>query len=397
MQGAEVRVVDDLRQVPAAAWDALLAGEPEASGAGSPFLEWRWLQALEEAGCVRPQDGWQPLHLLVYQGERLVAAAPAYLKGQSEGEFVFDWSWAELAERLGVAYYPKLILAVPFTPATGPRLLTHPDLPEAERAALRRLLASAAATLCEQLGASSLHVLFPPEEQAAALAGQGLLRRIGVQFHFRNRGYRDFDDFLSTFSAKRRHMIRRERREVERAGVVVETRRAPFSAEEVAAMYQLYVRTVDKFVWGRRYLNERFFALVAERMPERLELVIARHKDGGPILAGAINLVKGRRLYGRYWGQLAEPEIRYLHFEVCYYHSIEACIARGIEVFEPGAGGEHKLARGFLPAITHSAHHIRDRRLRGPIASFLRREEAALRAQIAQAQGEGGDEGEGCA
>ncbi len=376
-----VRVIDALKQVPREDWDALLP----ADRPGTPFLSWDFLQALEEAGCAAPAQGWLPMHLTVWRDDVLLAGAPAYLKGNSNGEFVFDWAWADLAQRLGRPYYPKLILAVPFTPVTGARLLVRPDVPAAEQPVLRGVLLSAARTLSQQVGLSSVHVLFPQEAEAEALIGAGLARRVGVQFHWRNDGYRDFDDFLSRFSAKRRHMMRRERAEVRRAGFTVRTARGRLSESEVAAMYRFYVSTVDKFFYGQRYLNERFFQLLAERMPGTLEFVQARAGSGpdARLVAGAINLADGDRLYGRYWGQLEGEEHRFLHFEVCYYHSIEECITRGFTAFEPGAGGEHKLSRGFEPTLTYSAHDLLDGDLDRPVRAFLQREERAVRERVA--------------
>lgn len=404
MKKLKVRILEALTEVPALAWDALVGA------AGSPFLEWRFLQALEEAGCVTPETGWQPLHLTIWEepdaagAERLVAAAPAYVKGHSQGEFVFDWEWASLAQRLGVRYYPKLVVGVPFTPAGGARLLVHPELPEAQQRALRRLLCDTLRGVAEDLGLSSVHVLFhpaprrhpaprlagePPESSAdaEALAEAGFLRRAGVQFHWNNRGYRDFDDYLSRFNAKRRHMLRRERAEVGKAGIQVHTRRGAFTTADAEDMHQLYVSTVDKFYYGQRYLNPRFFQLMTERMADRLEFVVAQTAPGQPLLGGAINFAKAGRLYGRYWGQ-GEPAHRFLHFEVCYYHSLAECIARGLTVFEPGAGGEHKVARGFEPTLTYSAHLVFDRRLCGLLKPHLQREEAAIAAAVAEAQAE---------
>lgn len=401
-----LRIIEDLRAVPAAAWDALVGA------GGSPFLEWRFLQAFEESGCAAPDTGWQPLHLTLWEervgddgkpGERLVAAAPAYLKGHSHGEFVFDWEWAGVAERLGLRYYPKLLCAVPFTPAAGTRLLVHPDEPPPRRRALKAALARGLREVAEELKVSSVHVLFhpcadadeaPPEpsietqtdEDAAALREAGFLRRLGVQFQWRNRGYRDFDDYLSRFNAKRRHMLRRERAEVAAQGVRVATRPgADLRPEDAALMHRLYVSTVDKFYWGRRYLNPRFFELLIDRAPDLLEFVVAT--DGSEVLGGAINFAKAGRLYGRYWGQ-GERDVRFLHFEVCYYHSIAEAIARGLHAFEPGAGGEHKVPRGFEPTLTASAHLVFDRRLGTLVRDHLRREESAIRAAVAEARAE---------
>ncbi len=392
-----LRLVESLADVPQASWDALLGAD------GPCFLLWGWLQAMEEAGCVVPDAGWQPLHLTLWKKaapgspgtkEVLVAAAPGYLKGNSNGEFVFDWAWADLARQLRQRYYPKLIVAVPFTPATGQRLLVLPGLPAQETALLKGMLMQGVRAVCEQMGLSSAHVLFPEAGEADELVTAGFARRVGVQFHWRNEGYRSFDDFLGRFSSKRRNALRRERNEVKKAGLVVTTRRAPFTEAEMDAMFACYASTVDKFFHGQRYLNRRFFELIAERLPGHLEFVTARAGSApdAPVVGGAINLADPiqKRLYGRYWGQ-AQPEgevHRFLHFEVCFYHSIEECIHRGFTLFEPGAGGEHKLSRGFEPALTYSAHHLSDEKFDRLIRDYLRREENAVRKSVTEALAE---------
>jgi predicted N-acyltransferase len=383
----EVRLHERIAEIPEASWDALL--EPDSS----PFVEWGWLDALERAGCVVPDRGWLPRHIGVYRAGTLIAAAPAYVKGNSEGEFVFDHQWAGVAHRLGVDYYPKLILAVPFTPATGDRVLIKAG---EDRAVLRAVIADAARAIADQLGLSSAHLLFPREDEAKAFEGRKWGARLGIQFHWKNHGYATYDDFLARFDSKRRHQLKRERRMVAEQGITIETRRGEaFDEKTVALAYKYYLSTVDKFVWGRRYLNEKFFQLVVERFagkrddlvnPRRcaVELVVAS-KNGRPV-GGAFNVAKGKRLYGRYWG--AGSEHPFLHFAVCFYHSIDECIARGFEAFEPGAGGEHKVRRGFDPTATHSAHFIRDPRLDRIIRDFLPRERAhverILRGEIGE-------------
>jgi predicted N-acyltransferase len=385
----EVRAHERISEIAESSWDALLAPD------SSPFVEWAWLDALERAGCVSPQRGWAPRHMTVWRGDRLVAAVPAYLKGNSEGEFVFDWSWASVAERLGVEYYPKLVAAVPFTPATGDRVLIAPG---EDPTRLRALVADALAVVAEKLSTSSAHVLFPREDEAAAFAERGWALRHGVQFHWRNRGYRTYDDFLATFDAKRRHQLRRERRVLRERGIVVETRRGPeIDDATLAHAYRFYLATVDKFVWGRRYLNEKFFHLARERFatarddllhPKRTSIEVVLARQGDRVLGGAFNVAKAGRLYGRYWG--ADVDVPFLHFEVCYYHSIEQCIERGFDAFEPGAGGEHKARRGFAPTITRSLHRIHDRRLDRIVREFLPRERAHVEAIV---RGEIDDEG----
>jgi predicted N-acyltransferase len=370
----EISTTDDIRSVAAHEWDGLLGPTD------TPFVKHAWLRSLEEAGCVRPEAGWRPCHLLVRKNGALIAAAPAYLKGHTEGEFVFDHAWAQAAPRFGVDYYPKLIVAVPFTPATGRRLLARED-------ADRGLLVEAIRVASDKMELSGAHVLFPREEDGALLEEAGYDRRRGVQFQWFNQGYRSYEDFLGTFNAKRRHQLRRERREVEQSGVVTETYRgAEITDEVLEAMVRFYVKGVEAhFPWGRQYLNRRFFELVRERMGEHLDIVLAR--DGGRPIAGCFNVASKERLYGRYWG-CDEPR-PFLHFHVCYYHSIEQCIARGVQVFEPGAGGEHKLPRGFDPVLTSSLHHLRDRRFGAAIRDYLLRERAALEAEVAGLRSEG--------
>ncbi len=361
----EVRVHPSIREIPAAQWDAL-------DGVGAaPFLSHAWLDALETTGCVGADVGWLPYHLSFWEEGRLVAAAPAYLKDNSEGEFVFDWAWAGAAQRAGIAYYPKLIVAVPFTPATGARLLVADA---AERPALLGVLASVLRKLVAAGKLSGAHVLFPTEAEARGLAEAGLAHRYGLQFHWRNHGYRTFDDYLARFSSKRRNQIKRERREMEKQGLVVSTARGRIAPEAIDAMYGFYLSTVEKFTWGRQYLNRAFFEEICQRLAGRVEIVLAR--EGGKMIAGAFNLRGEDALFGRYWG--AAEERPFLHFNVCFYHSIDECIARGLAAFEPGAGGQHKLVRGFEPSITHSAHHLAHPGLDRAVREFLERERAAL-------------------
>lgn len=370
----ELRVVSDVREIAASDWNALCGDD------SSPFVEHEWLACLEEAECVggerRHAAAWGPCHLVAYAKdgprEKLVAAAPMYLKGNSEGEFVFDWSWADASQRMGRAYYPKLVVAVPFTPATGERVLVHPDL---DREPIERAFARAARNVAGELGAHGVHLLFPPERTAQRWVDESYLLRYGVQYHFRNPGFASWEDFLGSFNSKRRHQLKREVGQAERDGVVIRTL-APdeYTPAMAKTMHRFYRATVDKFAWGRPYLNPRFFELVAERFRHRLAWVIAE-KDGVPI-AGAFNVEKGKRLYGRYWG--ADVEMPFLHFHVCYYHGIKYAIARKLELFEPGAGGEHKRVRGFAPALTWSAHWVEHPRLQAALIPHLEAERAAL-------------------
>ncbi|MBX5482415.1 MAG: N-acetyltransferase [Myxococcaceae bacterium] len=364
---SNLRVHHAISDIPKETWNALVP--PEAV----PFLEWDWLHALEASGSITPERGWRPAHLAVWEGTRLVAAAPAYLKDDSHGEFVFDWTWASAAERLGFRYYPKLVLAVPLTPATGPRLLVAPG--EDRRARIREL-ARGAVELARSEGLSSVHVLFPTEEEAQALEEDGFAIRLGVQYHWRNRGYGSFDDFLTAFRSKRRTQLRRERRAPGEQGIRLRTLRGDELSEVSAeTVFRIYASTVDKYLFGHRYLTPRFFELLLRSMRSRLELVEAR-KDGR-LVAGALNLASATTLYGRYWGCF--EEYPFLHFNVCLYHSIEEAIRRGVRRFEPGAGGEHKLVRGFEPSLTWSAHWIFHPRLDGAVRNFLVQERAAIR------------------
>ena len=353
--------------IPRAQWD-------ELADPGHPFLSHAFLAALETSGSVGAETGWQPHHLVVRDGARLRAVMPCYLKTHSYGEYVFDWSWADAYRRHGLSYYPKLLSAVPFTPATGPRLLAGDDhAAESMMPGLRPVLRAE----LDRLGASSWHVLFPSSRLAQTLERNGLAIRDGVQFHWRNHGYRDFQDFLDRLVSRKRKSIRRERREVESQGL--ELRVVPgreISSELWDRFYVFYQMTYARRSGHGGYLTRDFFHLLGDTMPERLMMVVARH--GGRIVAGALNFVGGNTLFGRYWG--CTEEFANLHFETCYYHGIEYCIANGLERFDAGAQGEHKLARGFEPVITHSAHLILDPRFRAAIEDFLARErEAVLR------------------
>jgi len=365
----QARVLDGVRAVPADAWNALV-------GAGSPFLEWEWLVTLEDAGTVRPETGWLPQHLTLWQDETLIGACPLYVKGHSMGEFVFDQGWAHAAERAGMAYYPKLLVGVPFTPVAGARLLAAPGIEDT----MRPLLAEAIEQLCREQQLSSVHVNFCLPEEAAALEERGWLTRTGWQYHWINQGYRSFDDYLAALRSKRRNQTRRERRELAAQGVTLETLTGDAITPALApVMYALYRATVDDNPWGRPYLTERFFPLIIERFRSRLCFILAR--QGGEIVAGTFNVQKGDALYGRYWG--AHRMLRHLHFNVCYYAAVEHCIAQGLARFEPGAGGEFKHMRGFDARETRSVHFVRDRRLRTAIADFLVREGAAVQEEMA--------------
>jgi predicted N-acyltransferase len=363
-----VRVLASIQDAPRAAWDALV-------GDGSPFLEWDWLAALEEAGTVTPDTGWLPQHLTLWEDDALIGACPLYVKGHSMGEFVFDQSWASAARRAGIDYYPKLLVGVPFTPVTGGRFLAAPGAHAAVAAALGAVLED----LCAQQGFSSAHVNFCQPDDAAALEARGWLRRTGYQYHWVNDGFRTFEDYLASLRSKRRNQARRERRELDAQGVVIEALVGECIPDDLfGVMFRCYETTIAQLAWGQLYLNQRFFRLVAERFRSRLCFIVARHD--GRVVAGTFNVQKAGVLYGRYWGAL--EYVRHLHFNVCYYAAIEHCIANGLGRFEPGAGGEFKHLRGFDARPTTSMHHLRDPRFRKAVADYLVRERAAVQTEI---------------
>lgn len=358
-----VELADGIGSLDRAEWDALV-------GDDSPFLEWSWLASLEEAGCVGERTGWDARPLVVRRGGRLVAACPLYVKSHSEGEFVFDWGWADAAERAGIDYYPKLLVGVPFTPVTGRRLLVGEG---ADAPRYQQVLADSLRELCEANELSGVHVNFCHEPEAALLDEAGYLRRVGIQYHWHNDGYASFDDYLTCFRSKRRNQVRRERRDVGAAGVRVETIAGDAIPDALfEPMYRFYLSTIRARMWGRQYLNPRFFELLRERFCDRLVFVVAFRGDE-PI-AGAFNVAKGDALYGRYWG--CDEHVRNLHFEVCYYAGIEHCIEHGLQRFEPGAGGDYKQMRGFDAQPTYSGHFLRDPRLHAAIERFLDSERA---------------------
>jgi hypothetical protein len=348
--------IDDVER---AEWDALV-------GDGSPFLEWDWLAALEGSGCVSARTGWLPQHLVVRDASRrLVAACPLYLKGHSMGEFVFDHQWAAAAERAGIAYYPKVLVAVPFTPAAGARLLTAAG---ADRPALLALLARTLRELCDGNALSSVHVNFCLPDEARGLRAAGFVERLGFQYQWHNAGYATFDDYLAHFRSKRRNQIKREQRELAEQGVTIDVRRGDAIPDDwFPLLFEFYKTTVDKLYWGRQYLAPEFFDLLRQRFKRHLCFVVA-FRDGAPI-AGTFNVQKAGVLYGRYWG--TRHELRHLHFNVCYYAAIAHCIRQGLARFEPGAGGEFKSLRGFDPQPTWSLHYVRDRQFASAIERFI--------------------------
>lgn len=359
-----VSVVEGIGKIPRQEWNSILADDD------SPFLDWDWLFAMEESHSADRTTGWAPYHMVVRDADdsRIVAACPLYLKNHNMGEFVFDHGWAQAAERAGIEYFPRLLVGVPFTPHTGRRFLTRPG---ADRAALIALLARALISLCTDNKLSSAHVNFCETDEAAVLGAAGFLERLGYQYHWRNNGFATFDDYLNQLKHKRRYAVRHERAALAKQNIDIRV----YSGEEIPdslfpPMFDIYRSTIDKLEWGRQYLTAEFFDLVRQRFKRHICLVCAF--DGDELIAATFNLQKAGVLYGRYWG--AFRELKYLHFNVCYYAAIEHCIGEGIQRFEPGAGGEYKWLRGFDPALTRSMHFIAHPGLRKAVANFLTRE-----------------------
>jgi predicted N-acyltransferase len=361
----QLEVLDNFGGIDASEWDTLV-------GDASPFLEHTFLRGLETHGCAIPKTGWTARPIVVRDGGTLVAAAPAWRKDHSMGEFVYDHGWADAARRAGLRYYPKLVVAVPFTPVAGPRLLVRDGLPRHDEA-----LATLAAGL-EQAskGCHGLHVLFDTEGEADWLAARGAFTRLQFQFHWHNEGFGTFEDWLGTLPAKKRNKIRRERKSLGGIRIVSETNPSP---EILDALHRFYRNTASQFgPWGHVYLSREFYRHLGATWGERLHTVTAW--DGDRIVAGAFNVVKGGRLYGRTWG--CDTQVPFLHFEVCYYAAIEACIRQGWTTFEPGHGGGHKYRRGFRPIVTRSSHRLADPRLHEALRRYTLEETAEVEARI---------------
>jgi uncharacterized protein len=363
-----VRIARSLADVDPQQWNALLAS-------GTPFLRHEFLLALEQSGCATPETGWDAHHLLLTDTQgQLAGALPLYLKSHSWGEFVFDFAWAEAYRRAGMSYYPRLCSAVPFTPATGPRLLAR----DADAASTRQGLIAAARELAAALGVSSLHFLFPDAESRMELDSAGLMSRLDCQFHWHNAGYRSFDDFLAGFTAEKRKKVRRERRRVAEAGITHRTLNgAELDDSLIETVYNLHALTFARF-GNPPYLNLEFFRRLARSMPHSLVVEIAMLD--AEIVACSVSLRSDDTLYGRYWG--ASGDHHSLHFETCFYRGIEYCIREGLARFEPGTQGEHKLLRGFAPAPVWSLHEIADPRFAAAIRDWLKRERSGRRAYL---------------
>ncbi len=367
----EVRLVQGIEQIDAADWDA-------CAGADQPFLSHAFLSALETSGSASAETGWLPLHLVAEQEGRLIACAPMYLKSHSYGEYVFDWAWADAYQRAGGDYYPKLQVAVPFTPVPGPRLLARPDVDVAKPALVQGLLSAAS-----QIDCSSLHITFCEDQEWQELGDAGMMQRTGVQYHWHNRGYATFDDFLAGLKSSKRKMIRKERAKVKAQGLELETLTGDALTPEIwDHFYPFYRSTVDKR-WGGAYLKKRFFKEIGALIPERIVLVMARHE--GRYVAGALNLLGSDTLFGRNWG--CAKDFDFLHFEACYYAAIDFAIEHGLARVEAGAQGQHKLQRGYEPVPTYSAHWIRNPNFRQAVERFLEAERADMAIEREQLRG----------
>ena len=380
-QSLSLRTIDTLSAVDKAAWDGLAnpgwetgpRGAIRWMGEGSPspfnpFVSHDFLLACEESGCAAAETGWLPSHLLLEdENDRLIGAAPAYLKGHSAGEYVFDHGWADAWERAGGRYYPKLQSSVPFTPVGGPRLF-------ASDATTRQALARGMKLVADRYELSSAHVTFVDEQGASALAAEGWLERLDQQFQFRNDDYESYDDFLGRLASRKRKALKRERREALQDGITIEwVTGNDLTEAHWDAFFAFYMDTGSR-KWGTPYLNRLFFSLLSQKMANRVLLVMARR--AGRYIAGALNLIGSDRLYGRNWGAIEDHP--FLHFEVCYHQAIDYAIEHRLAVVEAGAQGEHKLSRGYLPETTRSAHYIADAGFRRAVADFLARERRAV-------------------
>ena len=362
-----VKVLSSLEEVPAGHWDA-------CAGTENPFVSHTFLKTLEDSDATNGEAGWLPQHIVIEDEKGLVGAAPCYLKNHSYGEYVFDWGWSDAYERAGGKYYPKLQVAVPFSPVTGPRLLVRDG---EDKAHTRRLLAAGLLELAKRHEVSFLHITFTPEDEWDELGEMGLIQRQGQQFHWKNQGFETFDDFLHSLNSRKRKMIRKER-EAANAEVDIKVLTGDdIGPNHMQAFYHFYLNTVDR-KWAHAYLNYEFFQLLQERMADDLVLVMASHD--GDFVAGALNLRGPDTLWGRNWG--CSERFHMLYFEACFYRGIEFAIEHGLSKVEAGAQGPHKISRGYLPAPTYSAHWIRDEGFRRAVDDFVKRERAGIEHEM---------------
>jgi predicted N-acyltransferase len=361
-----IRIVRKIAEVGRKAWDDLARG-------CSPFLRWDWLDSFEQTGCVTEETGWLPHHLIVERGDALIAACPMYLKLHSMGEFVFDWEWADAAQRAGIQYYPKILVGVPFTPVTGQRFLTAPA---EDRPQLVQFIGQALRKIASDNKISSVHVNFCLLDEREALESVGFVPRSGIQYHWLNRGFGSFDDYLGSFRSERRNKIKRERRAVAQQGISIRAvEGAELTQSHIRTMFRLYKDHVDRLYYGRQYLTEEFFQEIQRRFAENTCLMLAERD--GKIIAGTFNICDDTAMYGRYWG--AFEEVPFLHFNVCYYSAIEHAIKMRLKRFEAGAGGSFKQLRGLDPEHTTSVHFIVNGKFRQAVERFLTQERETIR------------------
>ncbi len=374
MSAVSARIVGSIKAIGPEAWNA--CANPQSLTEPHPFTSYEFLSALEDTGCASLHSGWQPVHLVLADGDAIVAVMPLYAKNQSRGEYVFDWGWAEAFERAGGTYYPKLQAAVPFTPVTGHRVLVGPDAP---KDASKRLLEAAVAAV-DQLGCSSLHVTFMTEQEWQLAGQQGFLQRKDQQFHWQNRGYTSFEDFLGQLSSSKRKNLRKERAAVSATGIEFDWLTGGDLTENAWDHFFAFYMDTGSRKWGTPYLTREFFSVLGERLRHQILLVMARR--GKTWIAGALNLFGDNVLFGRNWGSI--ESVPFLHFETCYYQAVDFAIANKFARVEAGAQGEHKLLRGYMPVATYSAHFISHPGLRKAVSAFLHEERAAVNASIEQ-------------
>ncbi|NQV98870.1 MAG: N-acetyltransferase [Rhodospirillales bacterium] len=369
-----VKVIPSISDVSQEAWD-------ECAGTSHPFTRHAFFSALEDSGSATAETGWQPQHMIIEQATGgLLAAVPLYLKNHSYGEYVFDWGWADAFERAGGNYYPKLQCSVPFTPVTGARFLIPDHIENKQAQDLRKALGGAMIQLAHRLEVSSIHVTFSTKDEWKLLTDVGFLQRLGQQFHWHNKGYRTFDDFLEDLNSRKRKQIRKERRAVAEKDLSIQALSgAEIKEHHWDAFYQFYLSTVDK-KWGSSYLTRSFFSLLGERMADQVVLFMV--EDAGNLVGGALNLKSDTTLFGRNWGCLATH--KFLHFEACYYQAIDYAIQHGLQRVEAGAQGPHKIQRGYLPSPTYSSHWISHPGLKDAIEDFLARERLGMEFEMHQ-------------
>ncbi|MEO1659229.1 MAG: GNAT family N-acetyltransferase [Pseudomonadota bacterium] len=368
-----IETVSSLSEIPKERWDALANPNDESF---DPFISWDFLEALEASGSVRAETGWQPAHIALKREGDLTGVMPAYLKGHSQGEYIFDHAFADAYMRAGGRYYPKLLSAVPFTPATGPRLL-------ATAAEERSLLAAGAARAAEQMGLSGANLNFLTEADAQHAEEQGFAIRYGEQYHFEDKGYGNWPGFLDALASRKRKALKKERSAVASSDLTIEWVTGSDIQEKHLDAFWWFYQDTGARKWGSPYLTRTFFTLIAERIPERILFILARRGEG--YIAGALNMIGGSTLFGRYWG--CTEHIPFLHFELCYYQAIDFALAHGLKRVEAGAQGKHKIARGYEPAVIRSAHKMTDPGFQTAIEDYLDREKRQVEADVALLKG----------